>query len=271
MSQLPNKPILIFSEYCQHSTNFLKILMKHPEIYDSVIRLCIDVEVNTRTRPKTFYQLQQILQVKITHVPTIITIGGEHILSDKEAFKWLESVIKANSNTEVGGFNPLEMTSFSDGYASFGSTDLNDCAKEQSFKFFKDGLGEEYDPHMENGKPTFQEEISSKTNNNEYAIKQQERDSMDQSFTRNGNMGRMEAPQKVNNKIGQSEYSNRLQNRNNINRQVSPGQRPPIDFTNINFGLESKLSNVDPRFKQTEKQKVLDQRLEQLMADRAEL
>lgn len=267
MSDL-DKPIIIFSEYCQHSTNFLKVLMKHPNIYDSVIRLCIDVESNTKQRPRIFYQLQQKLQTKITHVPSIIV--GEHILSDKDAFKWLESVIKANSKTEINGFNPLEMTSFSDGYAAFGSTDLNDCAKEQSFKFFKDGLGEDYNVQLDNGKPNFQAEISSKTNNNEYAIKQQERDTMDQSFSRNGNMGRLDAPQKVNNKIEQSEYSNRLQNRNNFNPQ-QPKAQSQIDFTNINFGLESKLTNVDPRFKQSEKQKVLDQRLEQLMSERAEL
>jgi len=267
---LPNQPILIFSEYCQHSTNFLKILIKHPEIYNSIIRLCIDVEINTKLRPKTFYQLQQILQVKITHVPTIITVGGQHILSDKEAFKWLESVIKANSNSEIGGFNPLEMTSFSDGYAAFGSTDLNDCAKEQSFKFFKDGLGEDYNCTIQDGKPNFQEEeLSTKTNNNEFARKQQERDSMDQSIGRNGNMGRLESPQKINNKIGQHEYSNKLHNRNNFNQGSKA--HSPIDFTNINFGLESKLSNVDPRFKQSEKQKLLDKRLEQLIADRSDL
>lgn len=134
------KPILIYSNYCVYCKNFLETLMKYPDLYNSFIRMNIDVDTQTKRRPQVFYQVQEILNTKISKVPTVITPNAEHILSDVDAFKWLEYQIKLSSNKsdDILPFNPNEMISFSDNYANLGSTDLYD-AKEQSFKFFQDG------------------------------------------------------------------------------------------------------------------------------------
>lgn len=44
--------------------------------------------------------------------------------------------------TGVAAFNKNEMTSLSDNYADFGSTELNDNPCEQEFKFYKDINGQ---------------------------------------------------------------------------------------------------------------------------------
>ena len=103
----------------------------------------IDINPTTKKRPDMFYKIQQMLNRKISKVPTIITPGAEHILSDQDAFKWLEFQINhlnKQMSKEAGltPFNPNEMISFSDNYAKYdksGSTDLND-ANEQSYKFY---------------------------------------------------------------------------------------------------------------------------------------
>jgi thiol-disulfide isomerase/thioredoxin len=134
------KPILIYSDYCVYCKNFLETLMKYPDLYNSFIRMNIDVDLYTKRRPQAFYKIQEVLNTKISKVPTLITPNAEHILSDVDAFKWLEYQIKLLSNTsdDILPFNPNEMISFSDNYSNLGSTDLYD-AKEQSFKFFQDG------------------------------------------------------------------------------------------------------------------------------------
>ena len=85
-----DRPILLYSEYCIHSTNFINTLMKHQELYEDFIRISIDVDTNTRQRPKIFYDIQNELNTKIIEVPTVMTPGPEYVLAGSDAFDWLE-------------------------------------------------------------------------------------------------------------------------------------------------------------------------------------
>jgi hypothetical protein len=162
------RPILFYSDYCIHSTNFINALMKHQDIFDAFIRVNIDVDQNTKKRPDIFYTVQNTLKYKITEVPTIVIMGGEYILSGVEAFKWLESQIKSDEPEELTGFNSIEMGSFSDSYSLYGSNGLNDDVREQSFKF----LGK---PEIKINTP---EETSGNISSEDYNLKQRERESV---------------------------------------------------------------------------------------------
>lgn len=140
------RPILIYSNYCNYSKLFITHLSKFPELYDTFIRINIDVDPQTKQRTPVFYEIQEILKYKISDVPTIIIQNGEFVLSGKEAFNWLEYQLNEfnrqleESNQEqyteevpesLEAFNPLEMGSFSDGYAGLDDS----VPKSQSFQF----------------------------------------------------------------------------------------------------------------------------------------
>ena len=134
------RPILLYSNYCAYSQQFVNMLLENKDIFDIFIRINIDVNPDTRKRPELFYEIQNTLNYKIKEVPTIVINNGEYVLSGSEAFKWLEyEMEQLNSNKSppqngFEGFNSVEMGSFSDMYSTFGSNNLND-AREQSFKF----------------------------------------------------------------------------------------------------------------------------------------
>jgi hypothetical protein len=153
------RPILIYSNYCPHSQNFINSLIKVPQLFESFVRINIDINPETNTRNPVFYDIQEILKFKITDVPTIIVDNGNYVLFGEEAFKWLEYNINRGSNVNVEnpkdgnvgvgnagvgnagvgsdvleGFNPIEMGSFSDMYSVYGSSDMND-ARDQCFQF----------------------------------------------------------------------------------------------------------------------------------------
>lgn len=132
------KPILVFSEYCDHSREFVSMLVQQPDIYDQFIFLNIDPDPNTNQRPPAFDAIQSSLPIPISEVPTIIVSNGEYVLSGDEAFKWLDFQLRTSKPAEVPEvlvpFNPNEMRSFSDPYAKFGSNQLHD-ASQQSFRF----------------------------------------------------------------------------------------------------------------------------------------
>jgi hypothetical protein len=279
-----DRPILIYSDFCIHSKNYLQMLMKQPDIYNTFIRMNIDVDPRTNQRPSIFYKIQQQLNKKIVRVPTIIiknnTSNEILLLSDKDAFKWLDFQINSNKeNGSIEGFNINEMGSFSDGYSKFNengneSTHIND-ANEQSFKFYKNINGqrilpgenfqvdgeikgtdsfldknfqntEKFDPskfnHLENSRQTFLKQ----SNNGIGKIPQLESMSVNQS------------------KINDSEFNNRV---NNYQQQQGQQQRiPQIDFTSQNFGLAQELGGV--KFNKSQKLEEFDSKLNQLMVDR---
>jgi hypothetical protein len=130
-----DRPILIYSDYCIHSTTFLNTLAKNPELFNAFIRINIDADPNTRTRPSVFYELQRVLNYKIEEIPTIITPGPEQLLTGDRAFEWLEfQNEQCKPKEDLQGFNSIEMGSFSDSYSLYGSTDLNN-ARDQCFQF----------------------------------------------------------------------------------------------------------------------------------------
>jgi hypothetical protein len=283
-----DRPILIYSDYCIHSKNYLQMLMKQPDIYNSFIRMNIDVDPQTKQRPSIFYKIQQQLNKKIVRVPTIIVKNSTSneilLLSDKDAFKWLDFQNNSNKNTEdsIKGFNINEMGSFSDGYSKFNengneSTHIND-ANEQSFKFYKNINGQKvltgenfqvdgeikgtdsfldknfkntdkFDQstynHMENSRQTFQ---NSNSRPNVGKIQQLESMSMSQS--------------KVS--VADSEFNNRV---NNYQQQQGQQRTPQIDFTSQNFGLSQELGGV--KFNKSQKLEEFDSKLNQLMMDRS--
>lgn len=225
------RPIVIYSNYCIHSQNFLKLLIKNPDLYDAFIRMNIDVNPETKQRPQIFYKIQEELNQKIVKVPTIIVMDNEGllVLSDKDAFKWLE-LQTAPLKEELSPFNQNEMNSFSDGYAKYGSTDLND-ATEQNFKFFKtvNGQtilqGESFKCGPIKGPDSFKEQVSDQSINSEQVYKKLESERKNVNFTADTNQARQ--------------------------------TRKPIDFTGDQFN--------------SSKQKDLDSRLQQLMMDRKAL
>jgi hypothetical protein len=163
-----DRPILFYSDYCIHSKNFLNALMKHQELFDSFIRINIDVDVSTKQRPNVFYNIQRELGIQIKEIPTIITPGPEHVLTGADAFEWLDFQTKSLSKESIEGFNCIEMGSFSDSYSTYGSSDLND-AKQQTFKF----IGKN-DDRIETPPET-----ASSISKDEYSRKQQERETFD--------------------------------------------------------------------------------------------
>ena len=167
------RPILFYSNYCIHSTNFINALIKYPEIFESFIRINIDVDPETKRRPNSFYEIQSILQLKITEIPTIIVDSGNYVLTGKEAFKWLNFQI-SQEDKELTPFNPIEMGSFSDSYANYGSNDMNN-ATEQSFKFINN-------PDEKINTPP---ETSDKISKDDYSRKQHERENFSNILPKN--------------------------------------------------------------------------------------
>ena len=263
MEKIFERPILIWSEYCNYSKNFISALVKHNELYESFIRVNIDVDPNTHRRPALFYQIQATLKFKISQVPTIIVNSGEYILSGVEAFKWLDYTINKHQvvQEELQGFNPVEMGSFSDSYAKYGSTKLHD-ATEQSFKFL-DKQDQRIETPQEDGALS-QEEIMRK---------QRERESMDiptakmsssqPNFSENFANIKGNAERQLN----LSEYSNAR----NGGVMVPKVANNRIDFTNDKFGFAGEINGnngLTNNSRSQMKQKEIDMRLQQLMADR---
>jgi len=269
------KPILIYSDYCVYSKNFLQTLIKYTDLYNSFIRMNIDVDISTRQRPKQFHQLQEILDVKITKVPTVITPNAQYILSDVDAFKWLEyqiKLLKDDSGT-LQPFNPNEMVSFSDNYANYGSTDLCD-AKEQNFKFYRDGkltddnylnTSKSWDPNNKGKTNGFLNDLESKMPSIDLDKKQNER----QYFS---NVRQAQNTQNMGN-----QYIQNIQNNQNSayydsqrNKDITINSNSNmINFVDPNFGLSGQLGNKGgSKGGVSQKNKEIDMKLQQLMQDR---
>ena len=280
-----DRPILIYSDFCIHSKNYLQMLMKQPDIYNTFIRMNIDVDPRTNQRPSIFYKIQQQLNKKIVRVPTIIiknnTSNEILLLSDKDAFKWLDFQINSNKeNGSIEGFNINEMGSFSDGYSKFNengneSTHIND-ANEQSFKFYKNINGQRILPGENfqvdgeiKGTDSFLDKNFQNTEKFDPS-KFNHLENSRQAFLKQSNNGIGKIPQlesmSVNqSKINDSEFNNIV---NNYQQQQGQQQRiPQIDFTSQNFGLAQELGGV--KFNKSQKLEEFDSKLNQLMMDRS--
>lgn len=258
MEEIFKRPILIWSEYCNYSKNFINALIKHNELYESFIRVNIDTNPQTRKRPDIFYQIQTAINFKIKQVPTIIVNSGEYILSGVEAFKWLDYMINKNSvvKEELQGFNPIEMGSFSDSYAKYGSTKLHD-ATEQSFKFL-DKEDQKIDTPAEEGVLT-QEEMLNRE-------KQRERIDVNPNVGSKGpNESKfMEGFNNTKKMIDLSHYNSQ---RNNVSFMPKVANSR-IDFTNDKFGFAGELNENMGGSRGELKQKDIDLKLQRLLAER---
>jgi hypothetical protein len=227
------RPILIYSDFCNYSKLFIQNLLQYPDLYESFVRINIDVNPKTNERPKIFYDIQQLLQFKISNVPTIIVQNGEFVLSGKEAFNWLEYQLNElnkliqqesdqnktsnNNDGSLQGFNPLEMGSFSDGYAELNQSNPN----SQSFQFLNAPL----------------QNISTPEENNENYDKKEH-------FENDAN-----------------NYSNFLQKRNNINRiQYQSAEQRPMSHMSKNYDKGNSKMN--------KKQNEINKKYEELLAER---
>ncbi len=161
-----SQPVLVFSEYCNHSLKFIEILNKHPNIGKKLVLLNIDVDPKTNSRPPAFYHLQKTIGRQISEVPTLILDDekARYILAGEEAFKWLEAEVNKSAPKSLQGFNPNEMGSFSDSYAPL-SGQMYD-ARDQSFKFI----------HKPDESITTPQETSSGISTDDYQRKQKERE-----------------------------------------------------------------------------------------------
>jgi hypothetical protein len=284
------RPILIYSDFCIHSKTFIDTIQKHPDIYSQFIRVNIDVDPSTKRRPDVFFQIQRELsnltgsQVKITRVPTVITPNAEYIISDKDAFKWLEYQLSKMVKTEINGFNNNEMNSFSDNYSNFGSTHIND-AKEQNFKFFQNGRLS--DDNYLNAKNVqlkrdsfvngFLNDSDSKSNISDMSQKQMEREQLDATFNQRSGSGSGGGNSRQFEQFSQAARASNqeLNDKINMRQQFNTNntqQRPNIDWTNPNFGLAGELNGNMGRnsVKNSDKEQLINKRLEQLMNERKE-
>jgi hypothetical protein len=270
------KPIVIYSDYCVYSKNFIQTLMKYSELYDSFIRMNIDVDASTKKRPKAFYQIQEVLDIKITKVPTLITPNAQYVLSDVDAFKWLEYQVKILTDTsdELQPFNPNEMISFSDNYANFGSTNLCD-AKEQSFKFFNSEKGaikltddnflntsKTWDPQQSGKTNGFLNDLEKSTPDVDFNSKQSERQYFDKMRGGDNGNEKMNMRDQYIQENNNNSSSFNTQQRQNIPQQKMNGN---INFTDPNFGLSGQLGNSNGM---SGKGKEMDMKLQKLMEDR---
>lgn len=163
-----DRPILIYSDHCKYSSKFLDLLMSNTELFQSFIRINIDIDPQTKSRPNIFYEIQKILNFKISEVPTIIVEDAHYILAGEDAFNWLNDTLtpKAPVEKEPNAFNPNEMVGFSDQYASYGVNDMHENTAEQSFLFINKQYDEIYTPP----------EDGSDISPNDLATKQKERE-----------------------------------------------------------------------------------------------
>lgn len=162
------RPICVYSNYCPYSEKFIATLANMPIVLSEFQFVCVDVDKQTKQRSPSFINLKNILQKNLNYtlknVPTIIIENGQYILSDKEAFNWLEYKLNTINNSlpttdindeqedidmlhenqpveseevEISGFNPNEMGALSDIYSTFGLDVKDTCvdAKEQCFAF----------------------------------------------------------------------------------------------------------------------------------------
>lgn len=246
-------PILVYSDYCNYCASFINALVKHPIIFESFVKVNIDVDPSTKQRPSVFYEIQNVLNHKISRVPTIVIDNGSYVLTGEEAFKWLDYEIKRSNESVLSPFNPNEMGSFSDQYSKFGSTNIHD-ATEQSFKFLSSNNDKIYTP----------EENS--IERRDLTSKQKERDSLDNIRGTHPPQNIVRNQESFNQpKIRDSDYSNMM------NQRYTPQvQKQNIDFTGSNFGFANQMGGQREGMGMSHKQKEMDMKLQELMSQREE-
>jgi len=237
LSEMVKKPIIIYSQQCQHSNVFLEGLRKHPTLFKNFVKINIDATRNPRTnkmeRPAIFYDLQKFLNYRINKVPTIIVDKGEYILTDKEAFKWLEfNIIKDKS--KIDGFNQAEMNAFSDKYADFGSTPINmmddQHVKHQRFVFIDEELDKMQTPSDDALYMRSEGSVGGQRTQIDNQIAGQQR-----------NMGNLDLSDQYTQQAASQDDLKRLEQSRGYHDQPAP--KTTIDFSDPNFGYSGVAQN----------------------------
>lgn len=146
--------ILIYSNFCPHSKQLYNMLNEN-SLTNQYRLIPIDADPKTKRRPMQFYEIQKLLNVNITSVPTIIVDNAKYVLTGSEAFKYVTHTINIskkqqnnpkinNENESLGpmAFNPNEMGSQSDSYLNFGTIDNYHSADvpKQNYQFINENF-----------------------------------------------------------------------------------------------------------------------------------
>jgi hypothetical protein len=96
------KPVILFSEYCEHSASLLKLAQQQGSL-ESFVRVCVDVDPQTKKRPRALFQIQELLgeETPLKRVPTIVT-ADLRLLTDKDAFEFLMTGESQKKSRKVG-------------------------------------------------------------------------------------------------------------------------------------------------------------------------
>lgn len=133
-------PIFVCSSLCQHCVELADIMNTSPKKFTNVIILNIGIDSVTKKRPRAYYDLQNILEWKITSVPTIVTENAESVLSGIDAFNWVNKQLQDKY---------VDSYSSGDGYSRAGdSSCIIDSNADKEF-LAKIG-GDKRDGHINN-------------------------------------------------------------------------------------------------------------------------
>lgn len=253
-----SKPIIFYSLYCKHSATFIDGLKKHPTLFKNFVKISIDPDARTKQRPKIFYDIQLQTQHRITSVPTIVVEDGQYILTDKEAFKWLQFNLTKDKET-IQGFNEDEMNRFSDQYADFGATNImdDDHVKHQRFKFLNEDL--ERIPTPGEGDPRY--------NRQESTVKSQRNEINSMLEQNQRRMGKLDLSDDYS-KGGISQVDiSKLEAQRGYSGNGSTMKHKDIDFTNPNLGYAAQAMRTGS-VQMSPKEAEMDMRMEQIKLER---
>lgn len=240
---LYNGSIFIYSNFCPHSQKLYNILKQNNTV-NKYRLVCIDIDQKTKKRPMQFYEIQKLLNINITSVPTIIVDNAKYVLSGSEAFKYVSHINSSNSNSnnkpsvqqvvaqrEPEGpmaFNPNEMGSTSDSYLNFGNIENYHSADvpKQNYQFLNEDFTIET-PDEANFNINMKDDI--------YHKKMNERESFDKIVqSENSLKQRNVNTEKKNTKSNQKQvefedkYNKLLKERETM--ESKPTSRPKINF-----------------------------------------
>ncbi len=232
---LYNDSVLIYSNHCPFSIKLYKLLNEN-NLVEQFKLLCIDTDAKTKKRPMKFYEIQKLLNINITHVPTIIVDNAKYVLSGSEALKFIqtfknkqnmpanqqENVELSIKNIEPMAFNPNEMGATSDSYLNFGNIENYHSAEvpKQNYQFLNDDYSIETPDE------------SSFNSNMDYYKKVSQRESFD-TIVKNQSKGAQKTTPKTNKKNTKQmefdeKYNKLLQEREMLD--AKPTSRPKVDF-----------------------------------------
>lgn len=131
---MSNNHILFFSNYCNHSKEFIERLYKSG-LYDKFTRICVD---------DNKYKIPPQIQ----SVPAVIVPDYDYPLEGEDAFNWIEQLSQNNSQTSgIEAYDCMNMSGFSDSFCSL----TNDTPLDHAFSFIGRGEFSIQTPEEDNG------------------------------------------------------------------------------------------------------------------------